>query len=106
MRNGSAFLILIFTSQSHNPRRVPGRRVGMKRNVEKRGIIMRILLTLTGALMLTGAAVSQPSKEAQANPAVGASNAFACDLFKKLDETNRAKNIFFSPYSISTALAM
>lgn len=40
------------------------------------------------------------------NPAVEASNAFACDLFKKLDGANKGKNLFFSPYSISSALAM
>ncbi|NWS57793.1 SPB10 protein, partial [Chunga burmeisteri] len=31
---------------------------------------------------------------------------FTVDLFKKLDETNKGKNIFFSPWSISSALAL
>ncbi|NWX02285.1 SPB10 protein, partial [Caloenas nicobarica] len=31
---------------------------------------------------------------------------FTIDLFKKLNETNKGKNIFFSPWSISTALAL
>jgi serpin B len=67
---------------------------------------MRILAALAGALMLTGAAASQQAKQAETNAAVLASNAFACDLFKKLDEENRSKNVFFSPFSISSALAM
>ncbi|XP_030064998.1 serpin B10 [Microcaecilia unicolor] len=38
---------------------------------------------------------------------LSASNtSFALDLFKKLSEGNAGKNIFFSPWSISTALAM
>jgi serine protease inhibitor len=39
-------------------------------------------------------------------PAVEASNAFACDLYRKLNDTSADKSILFSPYSISTALAM
>ncbi|NXX92320.1 SPB10 protein, partial [Centropus bengalensis] len=31
---------------------------------------------------------------------------FTIDLFNKLNETNKGKNIFFSPWSISTALAL
>ncbi|XP_013795699.1 heterochromatin-associated protein MENT-like [Apteryx mantelli] len=31
---------------------------------------------------------------------------FTVDLFNKLNETNKGKNIFFSPWSISTALAL
>ncbi|XP_065686943.1 heterochromatin-associated protein MENT-like [Patagioenas fasciata] len=31
---------------------------------------------------------------------------FTIDLFKKVNETNKGKNIFFSPWSISTALAL
>ncbi|NXS42685.1 SPB10 protein, partial [Balaeniceps rex] len=31
---------------------------------------------------------------------------FTVDLFKKLNETNKGKNIFFSPWSISSALAL
>jgi serpin B len=54
--------------------------------------------------MIFGMTAAQPSKES--NPAAVASNAFACDLFKKLDEENRGKNLFFSPFSISSALAM
>ncbi|NXS18611.1 SPB10 protein, partial [Mystacornis crossleyi] len=31
---------------------------------------------------------------------------FTVDLFNKLNETNKGKNIFFSPWSISAALAL
>uniref|UniRef100_A0A8V5GBH9 Serpin B10 n=1 Tax=Melopsittacus undulatus TaxID=13146 RepID=A0A8V5GBH9_MELUD len=33
-------------------------------------------------------------------------NVFTLDLYKKLNETSRGQNIFFSPWSIATALAM
>ncbi|NXT76726.1 SPB10 protein, partial [Zapornia atra] len=33
-------------------------------------------------------------------------NSFTLDLYKKLNETSRSQNIFFSPWSIATALAM
>ncbi|NWR66694.1 SPB10 protein, partial [Bucorvus abyssinicus] len=33
-------------------------------------------------------------------------SSFALDLYKKLNETSRGQNIFFSPWSIATALAM
>src|SRR5437867_830381 len=45
-------------------------------------------------------------KGALSNPVVQANNDFACDLFRSLDKDNRGKNLFFSPYSISSALAM
>src|SRR5262249_25663130 len=40
------------------------------------------------------------------NAVVKATNDFACDLYHRLDQENRGKNLFFSPYSISSALAM
>ncbi|NXY08744.1 SPB10 protein, partial [Pteruthius melanotis] len=33
-------------------------------------------------------------------------NSFTLDLFQKLNETSKGQNIFFSPWSIATALAM
>src|SRR6266404_965625 len=67
---------------------------------------MRTLMMLTSGIMVCSMATAQTAKQVEANPAVAASNAFACDLFKKLEEANRAKNLFFSPFSISSALAM
>ncbi len=46
------------------------------------------------------------TKVATGNPAVQANNDFACDLYRNLDKDNQEKNLFFSPYSISSALAM
>jgi serpin B len=40
------------------------------------------------------------------NAAVKASNDFGCDLYRSLDQEKRGKNLFFSPYSISSALAL
>ena len=37
---------------------------------------------------------------------VTANNAFACDLYRQLAETHDADNLFFSPYSILSALTM
>ncbi|NXF37419.1 SPB10 protein, partial [Nyctibius bracteatus] len=33
-------------------------------------------------------------------------NNFTLDLYKKLNETSKGQNIFFSPWSVATALAM
>jgi serine protease inhibitor len=64
---------------------------------------MRTVLSVAFALAgLTPAFAVEPEK----NPAAVASNDFAFDLYKKLDAENRGKNVFFSPYSISAALAM
>ncbi|NWI72727.1 SPB10 protein, partial [Dryoscopus gambensis] len=35
-----------------------------------------------------------------------ATTSFTLDLYKKLNETSKGQNIFFSPWSIATALAM
>ena len=48
----------------------------------------------------------KPANPAIERPAAEASNAFACDLYRKLAEKQPANNLLFSPYSISVALAM
>ena len=40
------------------------------------------------------------------NEIVQANNQFAMELYEQLSQNNKDENIFFSPYSISTALAM
>ena len=53
--------------------------------------------------------IKEPKPEPKISPnntAVKASNDFACDLYRSLYQENRGKNLFFSPYSISSALAM
>ncbi len=57
-------------------------------------------LLLLGAVLLSFRAVGQSNTTAIA----AANNAFACDLYGRLKST--AGNLFFSPYSISTCLAM
>jgi len=56
------------------------------------------------------AEADQRSAEEQArlhgNPAVQANSNFACDLYRQLASENDGENLFFSPYSVSTALAM
>src|SRR5262249_36490711 len=47
----------------------------------------------------------EPGK-APVNPAVTANNDFALDLYGRLARDKSGKNLFFSPYSISNALAI
>src|SRR5262245_37949457 len=63
-------------------------------------------MSLIALLLLTVPSAAQDSKPAAANPAVQAGNDFACDLYKVLGKDQEGKNVFFSPYSISSALAM
>ena len=64
---------------------------------------------LAGCLSAAEVKVPVDKPEPKISPnsaAVKASNDFACDLYRSLDQENRGKNLFFSPYSISSALAM
>lgn len=80
------------------------------------------MTTLTRVLVLAGVvtlANAQGSVTAQANHllaaeagkapadhAVTANSGFAVDLYRQLAKENQGKNLFFSPYSMSSALAM
>ncbi|HHY63900.1 MAG TPA: serpin family protein [Clostridiaceae bacterium] len=59
-------------------------------------------------LMMTAACGSQPAYEATLvdNSVVDGNNQFAFDIFKALNEEDSENNIFISPMSISSALAM
>lgn len=46
------------------------------------------------------------SSASEPNPAIEANTNFACDLYRQLSEENDGKNLFFSPCSVSSALAM
>ena len=46
------------------------------------------------------------AREHQARIAAAANNAFGYDLFQRVVDSNQGKNVFLSPYSISSALAM
>ena len=69
-------------------------------------VLIIILVMISGCagqqLMLDDSGASQE----KVNAVVNANNQFALELYSKLNEENAGKNIFFSPYSISVALAM
>jgi serine protease inhibitor len=66
------------------------------------------MLAAVTALVLGVATITraQTPVKKEPMPAVDASNAFACDLYRKLSESSADKSVLFSPYSISSALAM
>ena len=74
------------------------------------------VLVLSGIVTLTnqfGAVAGEANDLLVANPdsapvkeTVKANSQFAVDLYKQVSRENEGKNIFFSPYSISSALAM
>lgn len=63
-------------------------------------LAMATLSSLSGQL---NAAPDDPSAVAET---ANANNQFALDLYQQLSKENEGKNLFFSPYSISSALAM
>ncbi len=63
-----------------------------------------MVLVLVGYLMLLLNMDVNASEEENMNRLVESNNAFAFDLYAKLSQEEG--NLFFSPYSISTALAM
>jgi len=68
-------------------------------------IICRVLTHPNGAWALTGCRILSGSKQAgEPNTLVQGNNRFALDLYKSLSGTKG--NVFFSPFSISDALAM
>ncbi|HKB36860.1 MAG TPA: serpin family protein, partial [Gemmataceae bacterium] len=91
---------------------------GARWDLFSKGLAMRTLKSLlcfaafwplAGSLSAEEAKVPIDKPEPKISPnntALKASNDFACDLYRSLDQENRGKNLFFSPYSISSALAM
>jgi serpin B len=69
----------------------------------KRRLCMCLSLTI---LFWTVWANGLDAREHQAIMAAAANNAFGFDLFQRLVDSNQGKNVFLSPYSISSALAM
>ncbi|MEZ6128318.1 MAG: serpin family protein [Planctomycetaceae bacterium] len=68
--------------------------------------MVRIALTVLMFLnATTHLAAEEPSQKTNA-AATFAINGFACDLYHQLANTNHGENLFFSPYSISSALMM
>ncbi len=58
------------------------------------------------ALAMCREVAAEQAKPPEYGPVVRADNQFAVDLFAQLDREQRGKNLFFSPPSISLALAM
>jgi serpin B len=65
--------------------------------------VVPLLLALSSALLLVAENLALAA-ESDTQPVVKSINAFAVDLYPRLTEGN--ENLFFAPYSISTALAM
>lgn len=72
----------------------------------RRSIIGRCLAALGASTAIT--VFAGASQQPASNPAAAATNAFALDLYRQLasDKDNDGKNLWFSPYSITSALAM
>lgn len=68
------------------------------------------MTVLAGLALFAGAAASvaqnQAAQDASLSAVVTSSNLFAIDLYRNLNANETGKNIFVSPFSISTALAM
>jgi serpin B len=68
----------------------------------------RIMLLAAAGVVLLGLVIPPPgaalNEDAGCRPAAAGNTAFALDLYRELKDTDG--NMFFSPYSISTALAM
>ncbi|MEX2215030.1 MAG: serpin family protein [Phycisphaeraceae bacterium] len=69
--------------------------------------VLALFAALTLSASLAGAAVQKPEPPSKAAKEIAASNnTFAANLYNLLTDEKKGKNVFFSPYSISTAVAM
>lgn len=66
------------------------------------GFLLAMLLIGT----IAGTSIAVDKGRRVTSSAVQANNEFACALYRELGQKNAGKNVFFSPYSISNALAM
>ena len=66
----------------------------------------KTVCVLVAAMMLAGVVVAGEVDKAAVAPVVEANSDFAIDLYQQLAKENAVENLFFSPYSISSALAM
>ena len=72
-----------------------------------RKIVIVVLLSVVGTPMAAGKDAELKEREKRHREAVVEGNtAFALDLYAKLSKQTKGDNLFFSPCSISTALAM
>src|SRR5262249_46448118 len=77
--------------------------ISRKDNAMKTPALLAIL-AIIGSIF--GVSTAEEKKTPVTGPAVQANNDFACELYRNLSKENEGKNLFFSPYSISNALAM
>jgi len=68
--------------------------------------MVRFALTILVFLTATTTPPAAEEPSGKTNAAASAINGFACDLYHQLAKTNDGENLFFSPYSISSALMM
>ncbi|MFW6161974.1 MAG: serpin family protein [Planctomycetota bacterium] len=64
------------------------------------------VLVLAAVVVLASVAGAAEAEEAPMAQMVQANSEFAIDLYRQIEKENAGKNLFFSPYSISSALAM
>jgi len=67
---------------------------------------VRDVLVLAAVAMLASVALAGEPDKAVLAPVVQANSHFAIDLYQQLAKENAGENLFFSPYSMSVALAM
>jgi len=84
------------------------RHILLKKRVNETGDLqprIRPILILVMTITISGTPLAaQPSPGANPSPVVTANTSFALDLYQR--EKTTSGNLFFSPYSLSTALAM
>jgi serine protease inhibitor len=72
-----------------------------------RAFAVGVCVTLAAGLRASEPNLNTPSPDdAAVKTTVAANSAFAIDLYKQLSRENEGKSLFFSPYSISSALTM
>lgn len=67
---------------------------------------MKTTTAILGSLLLTGPLSPAATPPADIEAAVLGNNAFAGDLYQNLAASRAGKNLFFSPFSVSSALGM
>jgi serpin B len=78
--------------------------MALSRNYKSWGVALAVLALFAGVARLPAQAAT--AQETSLTSVVTSNNQFAVDLYRKLSADETGKNIFVSPFSISTALAM
>ena len=98
------------TREEKGTKMVPAPKFSMKPATLTRVLVLAGMATLaTGEGSVTGGPrqlLAAEAGQAPVNHAVEANAGFGVDLYRQLAKENAGKNVFFSPYSMSTALTM